>query len=403
MHFLNPDNIARLGNSLFWSHIVVHFDEIALKGGNRQPFTYRLWKNITLALTPFAPKFDKFHDRLVIVPASPDHISPILTATAQLFGVAYTIPIKRLELSIEAMSQAGVKLYKTLAKPNDSFRVTVKRVHKKFPMTSTEIQQQIGHDLQQATHAPVDLHQPDITLFFRMYKDYVYLEGPRCLGPGGLPVGTAGSVLTLFSGGIDSPAAAWLIMRRGCITHFVHFHVFSNAESVRETKIPALIRKVLNPHRLTAKLFLVPYHPFSFECLKTHIPERLELAFFRRFMMRTADALAEREKLSALITGDNLSQVASQTIENLTALEGTFTRPVFRPLLTYNKPEIIQLTKRIDTYEQSTTPYKDCCSLVTKHPHTKPKQEKVLEAESSLDTKKMTEQALDETVIWTIE
>jgi thiamine biosynthesis protein ThiI len=304
--------------------------------------------------------------------------------------------------SIEAMVDAAVQTYTALASGRETFAVRVRRVDKSFPLTSHELERIVGQQVVAATGAPVNLNAPDILLSFRVYQDCIYQVGPKVQGVGGLPVGVTGKVLALISGGIDSPVAAWLVMKRGCFVDFVHFHAFpSNDEAVAE-KVPKLVERLVIPQGVTCRLFLVPYHTFQLALLTSKVPPKLELVLFRRFMVKVANRIAKDYGLQAIVTGDNLNQVASQTLENLSVLDNASDLPIFRPLLTYDKKEIIALARQIGTYELSIQPYKDCCSLIARHPETRAKLREVLEAESVLPIEQLISRSLSEMSIITV-
>jgi len=384
-----------------WDGVVVHYHEIGLKGGNRRPFTKALVKNLQRALSRFGVEVQDLFDR-ILVKAETDRLVDILFAASKVFGVAYTAPVKFLPRSVEAMVDAAVQTYTALASGKETFAVRVRRVDKSFPLTSRDLERMVGQRVAAATGAPVDLDAPNILLSFRVYQDCIYQVGPKVQGVGGLPVGVTGKVLALISGGIDSPVAAWLMMKRGCFVDFVHFHAFpSNNEAVAE-KVPKLVERLVVPQGVTCRLFLVPYHTFQLALLMSKVPSKLELVLFRRFMVKVANRIAKEHGHKAIVTGDNLSQVASQTLENLSVLDNASDLPIFRPLLTYDKREIIALARQIGTYELSIQPYKDCCSLIARHPETKAKLHEVLEAESTLPIEQLISHSLAEMTALTI-
>jgi thiamine biosynthesis protein ThiI len=392
--------------SLPWDGVVVHCHEIALKGGNRRPFTQALCRNLRRALALYGVTVRDLFDRVEVTPLQPPPsakwVGEVTQAAAQVFGVAYAAPMRRLPRQLEEVAAAAAQVYRTVAEAGATFAVRAKRVDKTFPLTSQELEREIGRQVVTMTGATVDLKQPAVELHFRVYADHIALIGPKVVGVGGLPVGVTGRVLTLLSGGIDSAVAAWLIMRRGCFTDFLHFHAFPSADEVRGTKIVSLVERLVQPQGLRVRLLLVPYHAFQVAVLTAKVPAALELALFRRFMVRVANRLAQQRWYQALVTGDNLAQVASQTLENLRALDDASELPIFRPLLTYEKQEIIALAQRIGTYELSLQPYKDCCSLVARHPDTRPKLEAVRNAESRLPMDALLERTLSELVVWEI-
>lgn len=384
-----------------WDGFVVHYHEIGLKGGNRRPFIRRLQQNLTNALRPFKAVVEDLFDRLFVrVPS--EVLGEALKAAAQVFGVAYTALVRLLPRSLEAMQEAARETYQALATDRQTVAVRVRRVDKTFPMTSREVEQLVGRQLVATTGASVNLDAPDILLTFRIYADSVYLLGPKVPGVGGLPVGVSGRVLALLSGGIDSPVAAWLMMRRGCLVDFVHFHAFPNAEEALVDKVPKLVETLVVPQGVSARLFLVPYHIFQLALLMSKVPPSLELVLFRRFMVRVAHRLAQEHNYQAIVTGDNLGQVASQTLENLRALDDASALPIFRPLIAWDKQEILAFAQRIGTYALSLQPYKDCCSLIARHPQTKAKLEAVHRAEKQLPLEQLIERTLSEVVVKTI-
>jgi len=384
-----------------WDGVVVHYHEIGLKGGNRRPFTKALVKNLQRALSRFGVEVQDLFDRL-LVRAETDRLVDILFAAPKVFGVAYAAPVRFLNRSIDAMVDAAIQTYTALALGKETFAVRVRRVDKSFPLTSHDLECMVGQQVAAATGAPVDLDEPNILLSFRVYQDCIYQVGPKVQGVGGLPVGVTGKVLALISGGIDSPVAAWLTMKRGCFVDFVHFHAFpSNDEAVAE-KVPKLVERLVVPQGVTCHLFLVPYHTFQLALLMSKVPQKLELVLFRRFMVKVANQIAKEHGHKAIVTGDNLCQVASQTLENLSVLDNASELPILRPLLTYDKREIITLAQQIGTYELSIQPYKDCCSLIARHPETRAKLREVLEAESTLPIEQLVSRSLSEMAVVTI-
>ena len=382
--------------SLTWDGAAVHFSEIALKGGNRKRFIERLQHNIRQALPDIRPlKVSAYHDRLLIS-APPESIAAVVERTSKVFGIAYVAPARVLPADFDTLREAALSTYQAVAQPGDTFAIRVKRADKQFPMKSAEIERLAGGYVKLQTGATVCLDNPDVRLAFRINRDSIYQEGPPIQGPNGLPVGSSGRVLTLFSGGIDSPVATWMALKRGCRSDFIHFHTFPSAEQVRDSKIVRLIQKVIRPQGLQARLYLVPYHTFEMGLLSATVPREYELVLFRRFMVRTACRVAAANKCSALITGDNLGQVASQTMGNLVAFDQAADRPVFRPLVMANKDEIVAIARRIDTFNEAVEPYKDCCSLVSSGPQTHPRQRTLRTIEESLPTRDMTDAALSE-------
>ncbi|MBI4918854.1 7-cyano-7-deazaguanine synthase, partial [archaeon] len=221
-------------------------------------------------------------------------------------------------------------------------------------------------------------------------KAYIYTE--KIQAHGGLPVGSSGKVICLLSGGIDSPVAAWLAMRRGCKVDFLHFHTFQENKQVLGTKIENLVKK-LNEYQGRSRLFLIPYHIYQFESLNTN--ERIDLVLFKNFILRMAQEIAIKEDYKAIITGDNLGQVASQTLQNLQATSYCVNTLILRPVITYTKDEIIKLAQEIGVYEESIKEYKDCCSILSKKPLTRASIEQVESALGKIDIKEITNKSLE--------
>lgn len=390
-------------SDLTWDQVVVRFGEIALKGRNRGRFIQRLQENLHRVVNPWGGKVRKVFDHLTI-DLPPEHFQEGMQAAARVFGVVHVTPVKRLPLDINAVCEACVTYYRQQARPGASFGVKARRSDKQVPMRSGDVQITVGTALVDATGAPVNLSQPEVPICLRIVSDSVHLLGAPVLGPGGLPAeGRTRRLLTLFSGGIDSPVAAWHLMRRGGLTDFVHLHVYPEGARVFDTKLPRLAEALLAPQAMNGRLHLLPYDPFQMALLAHAVPQDLELILFRRHLFRTASELARRGAYPALVTGDNLSQVASQTLENLLALEGAVDLPVFRPLLTYDKQEIVDRAQSIGTFDLSVEAYKDCCSLVSRRPDTRPRLRKVLDAEARLPVETITAQTLERLETWRFE
>jgi len=397
----NDKEAERLMVDQPWDALVVQFSEIALKGGNRKPFTKKLARNIKKALSGGSEVIERTYDRILIY-TTPERAPEIAKRVAGIFGVSHVAPIRFLPLDYEKMKQEAVRIYQSTGPSDRSFVIRIKRSNKKFPMTSSEMEREIGAAVVEATGAPVNLHDPDLLISFQIKQDRIYLVGPPVFGPDGLPTGVSGRVLTLFSGGIDSPPAAWMMMKRGCLTDFIHFHVYPDPEQLRDSKIVDLIKTLLKPQGMSSRLFLIPYQIFETALLSSHIHQDLELILFRRFLARVSCEVARQKECSAIVTGDNLAQVASQTMANLVAFDDAANLPVFRPLLAHNKQDIVTIARRINTFEDSIKPYKDCCSLVAHHPNTNPKLRHVQNAESEWPIDDMTAEAIENMVSWII-
>ena len=315
----------------------------------------------------------------------------------KIFGIVSFSPAFHLKTSkLERIKSFIEKNYEKWIKKNETFAVRVKRVgeHK---YTSQELASVLGSVVKRK----VDLKNPDKEIFVEVRgKDtYVYTEIIK--GLGGLPVSTSGKVLSLISGGIDSPVAAWLMMKRGCKVVFVHFHSFPLVSKASIEKTKELV-KVLNQFQFKSKVYFIPFHKIQTQ-VKTKIPAKYRIIIYRRFMLRISEEIAKKEGIKSLVTGEDLAQVSSQTLDNITTIAEATKLQVFRPLLGMDKVEIIDLAKKIGTYGISIKPQEDCCSLfVPKHPATKSDPKKIKTLEKNLEIKELVRDALKETEVITI-
>ncbi|MCS7123773.1 MAG: tRNA uracil 4-sulfurtransferase ThiI [Candidatus Aenigmarchaeota archaeon] len=376
--------------------VIVFFGEIFLKGKNRAKFINRLENNIKNSIKSFDFNIKKFHDRIVIESNEDEKIAKILS---KVFGISTIYIAKVVERDLDVLSNLAIEEVKN----RKTFCIRVERIDKSFPMTSKDVENYIGKKVVEKTNAIVDLENPEIEIKFKIYKDYVYYLKEKFKGAGGLPVGVSGEVISLISGGIDSAVSSFLIMKRGCKPDFLHFYAYSSIEEVEKSKIFELVRKIIESQKIKVKLFLVPYSIFHANAIANKINEKIELVLFRRFMIKVANELCKKYNYKAIVTGDNLVQVASQTLENLSVVDKASQFPILRPLLTYDKEEIIEIAKNISTYEISIREYKDCCSIISLHPATKSKLEDILAIEEKINIDKLVEESLKEMRIYDIE
>lgn len=372
---------------------IVHYGELGLKGRNRPQFEKRLAHNMRVALRDLGQVKVQLHRGYMAVEvadeAPPERIEQRL---AGVFGIAYFAPALAVPQELEAITEAALQLARRAITPETSFKVQARRADKRFPVTSMDLNRELGARIVDEIGAPVRLRDPAVTLHVQVYPEKVYLFTQRLPGPGGLPVGTAGRVTMLLSGGIDSPVAAHLMLKRGCAVDFVHFHMLRNETEIRASKVVALARAVLSPHRLPAVVYMLPSQPFQMALME--YDSRVELVVFRRFIMRVAERIARRRKSLALVTGDNLGQVASQTLENLCVTSQAVETPILRPLISFDKMEIVDLAQRIGAYELSIQPYQDPCSLHARHPATRAKLAVVEELEAKIGVESLIEETL---------
>jgi thiamine biosynthesis protein ThiI len=340
--------------------IVVHYSEIALKGKNRAYFEEALVSAIKKMLANFSPSVKKITGRILVeCSGNLDGIAEIL---ACVFGVKYFSFARVVMAEIAAMKEAAAELF--AERQPDSFRITASRSEKNYPFTSQDIAVAVGAHLFENFGTRVDLHHPALDIHIEAVEGRALVYGEKIPGPDGLPFGVSGKIVSLISGGFDSPVASWRMMRRGCRPVFVHFHSYpqTGRESIENVEriVAALAR--FAPEPLT--LHLVPFLDIQkFIVLKA--PLKYAIILYRRAMLRLAETIALRENAKALVTGDSVGQVASQTLDNIAAISAAVKMPILRPLAGNDKEEIIALARRIGTHDLSAKPFDDCCSLFT--------------------------------------
>jgi thiamine biosynthesis protein ThiI len=347
---------------------VVHYSEIALKGKNRPEFVRVLRRNLRRAVVSLGEVAISSKEGRYIIETSADDAA-VMSGLSKVFGVAWFAKAEVTPTDYASMSSAVVEASKGQA---SSFMVAVRRSDKSYPFGSVEMARKLGSDVVSETGRKVDLDRPATTIHVDILKGRALVYSDKVRGPGGLPVGTAGKVMHLFSGGIDSPVAAWLLMKRGCQPVYLHFYSAPDVEYALKSKVSKLVR-TLTAYTGRSNLVLVPFA--EYQVATTGAPADAEPSLFRRFMRLTAEALAPKFGTAAISTGDSLSQAASQTLWNLGVFDSGSSLPVLRPVLGYDKEEIVQLARRIGTYELSLEDYRDCCSIVTRHPKTRAKVE----------------------------
>ena len=278
-----------------------------------------------------------------------------------------------------------------------SFRVTARRADKRFPVPSPAIEREVGRRVQEATGWPVNLSAPAVTIRVEVLTADAFFYFEREPGAGGLPSGTSGKVMCLLSGGIDSPVAAWRLIRRGCRATFVHFHSYPILSRTSQDKARELVTR-LTRHQLRSRLYLVPFGGIQ-QRIVVAVPSPLRVVVYRRLMLRIAERLAAVRGAQALVTGDVVGQVASQTIANLDVVGSVATLPILRPLIGFDKEEITLEAQRLGTYETSIVPDEDCCTLFTpRFPATRATREEVEAAEAGLDVNELVDRAVADAV-----
>ena len=377
--------------------ILLKLGEIVLKGLNKRNFEQKLLQNVKRRLIPLG-EFDVncMQSTIYVEPRNDDvDMDAALEAMQKVFGAASVVRAAGCDKTAEAMAARAVEYMADAMRSAKSFKVETKRADKSFPMTSIQISQYVGGELAEAyPDTAVDVHDPELTVHVEVRETQAYIHGAPLPGAGGLPVGCGGNAVTLLSGGIDSPVSTWMIAKRGVHMIPVHFFSFPYTSELAKQKVLDLA-KVLSAWCGRMTVEVVPFTHIQTE-IRDKCPEEYFTLIMRRFMMRIAQAIADRNGAKALVTGENLGQVASQTMEALGCTEAVCRVPVLRPLIGFDKEEIVQLARKIGTFELSTLPYEDCCTVFTpRHPRTKPRIEAVEEAEAVLDTDALVREALE--------
>ena len=363
--------------------VLVRYHEVALKKGNRPYFVELLKRNLVSAVKGLGLEEAKsLPARLLLRFSAGGNAEEIRRRVEGVFGVANFSFAERVPRDLDAI-QAKV-LDALDGKRFASFRVDARRADKEFPLTSPEINRRIGAAIKERSGARVDLKNGELTIAIEILPRDAFFAFDKIAGAGGLPVGASGRVVSLISGGIDSPVAAYRMMQRGCRLIFVHFHGAPYLDGTSQEKVRQLVQ-ILTRRQFTSRLYLVPFGEIQRQIVAA-VLRPLRVVLYRRMMLRIAESIARREKASALVTGESLAQVASQTLENMTVIEKAARLSILRPLVGMDKQEIIDQARRIGTFETSAIPDQDCCQLfVPKHPATKARLADVEDAESRLD------------------
>jgi tRNA uracil 4-sulfurtransferase len=371
---------------------VIHYHEINLKGNNRGWFEAHLQQHVGSLLKGLAHgSIQRFAGRLAIGLLEDSPIEEITRRLKMVFGVANFVVAWEVTADIEAI-QAGLSDLIPLVH-FQSFRIDTRRGTKDFPLNSMQLNQQMGGFVQDITKANVRMENPDAVFYIEIVSGRAFLSLSKIPGAGGLPSGTGGKVLSLISGGIDSPVASYRMMRRGCRVLYIHFHSFPHTTIESQDKVRDIVR-ILSRYQLESQLYWVPFAEIQKEIV-AYAPPTMRVVLYRRFMVRLAQAMALREKAAALVTGDSLGQVASQTLENIRTISAAATLPIFRPLIGDDKEEIVRMAREIGTYDTSIIADQDCCSLfVPKHPETMSNLERAEQSELQLDIPRLIESAL---------
>lgn len=384
-----------------YDHILIRYGELALKGKNQKQFLKTLVRNIRHQIkldTGESCEIKDIHGR-IILPLNGKEPNFYYPSLDRVFGLASYSPVCSTELSEEAIIQTAIEEMKRFENQGKTFRVTVKRANKRFPIRSMDMQVLVAERiLEEVSGLEAELKNYDVELNIDIRFDQAYVYVDKLKGLGGLPLGTGGRAVALLSGGIDSPVAMWSIMRRGVVVEAIHFHSYPYTSQQAEDKVLALAEKVAK-YGGQVNVHLVPFTRIQ-EAIGMNCFENLRITIMRRIMIRIAERIATIRNAKAIVTGDDLGQVASQTIESIFAINEVTTMPILRPLISFDKLDIMEIAHKIDTYDISILPYEDCCTVfVPKEPKTKPRVDECQHNESLIpDLDDMIWKAIKDTV-----
>lgn len=374
--------------------ILIHYDEIGLKGKNRAFFEQKLIDNLR-HLTGLT-QIEKEYGRLIIYLKETHEFNKLKRQINKVFGISnYSLAYKT-ENNLNKIEKYLLQLIKE--KEFKTFRITAKRSNKNFKFSSYEINRKIGQLVKDKTLAQVKLNNADLNINLEIGEKSSFIYFEKLNGPGGLPVTTAGHLTALLSGGIDSPVAAWQMIKRGAKLNFIHFHSYPQTSMASIKKVKQIVN-LLADCQHQANLYLVPFLELQKEAFKK-INHQYLIIIYRRFMLKIASEIAAKEASLGLVTGDSLGQVASQTLENMAAIGEAVSLPIYRPLIGFDKFEIVNLAKKIGSYDISIQPHQDCCSLfVPKHPATKANLALIAKEEAKLPSNRLIKNMLEKTEV----
>jgi len=377
--------------------ILCKLGEVVLKGLNRRSFEDKLISNLRRRTAKCGNwRIYSKQSTIYVEPADEScDLDAAFAACRQVFGVITVSRALPCEKNVQAIIETAKTYLRGELSTAKSFKVESKRADKTFPLTSIQLSQQVGGALHQAfPNLAVNVHDPELTVFLEIRDDAAFVHGPAFAGAGGLPLGMGGAAVTLLSGGIDSPVSSWMMAKRGVTLEPVHFFSPPYTSEAAKEKVIELAQK-LTPWCGRMRLQIVPFTEIQEE-IRRKCPEDHFTLIMRRFMMRIAQRCADEAHAKAIVTGECLGQVASQTMEALRCTEDVAEVPVLRPLIGMDKEEIVRLSRRIGTFDTSILPYEDCCTVFTpRHPKTKPHLDEVREIEAALDIDTLCQRAMD--------
>ena len=378
--------------------VIVHYHELALKGHNRDYFEQCLIKNIRTALNGVGVRqVENLHSRIRIRLPHEASIEVVRDRLIRVCGIANFLPgrVVPLQLANPNLHELTAAVLEEIESQSfATFRITARRADKRLALTSMDIEKSLGAAVCDRTGKKVSLKNPDLTIYIELLSKEAFCSAEKIEGPGGMPVGVSGRIACLISGGIDSPVAAYRIVKRGCLASFIHFSGRPLVSRASEEKVHELVRH-LTTFQYDSRLYVIPFGEIQREII-LNTPAPLRIVLYRRMMIRIAQELARKDQCWALVTGDSLGQVASQTPQNLCAIEEAAELPILRPLIGMDKREIIDEARRLGTYETSIEPDQDCCKLfVPPHPSTKTRLDDVKKVERMIDVSALVKRGVE--------
>ncbi|ULT55966.1 tRNA 4-thiouridine(8) synthase ThiI [Neobacillus drentensis] len=385
-----------------YDRILIRYGEISTKGRNRHKFVEKLRKSVKLALASFpTSKIEASRDRMYVL-LNGENGTEIMEKLKHIFGIQSFSPAIKVERNVEALKDSALEFVRGKYKDGQTFKVTPKRSDKTFELNTDGINRTIGgYLLQNIPGLRVDVKNPDLNLRIEVREDAIYLSCENIPGAGGMPIGSNGKAMLMLSGGIDSPVAGYMAMKRGLEIEAVHFFSPPYTSERAKEKVVDLTKKLGEIYGSTIKLHIVPFTDIQ-QAIHEQIPENYTMTSTRRMMLRIADRIRMKQEGLAIITGESLGQVASQTLESMYTINEVTNTPILRPLITMDKTDIMKIAHEIDTLEISNRPYEDCCTIfVPASPKTKPRREKVQYYESFYDFTSLLEEAVQavETIV----
>ena len=377
-----------------YDHILIRYGELSLKGKNRNNFIKQLYDNVRKATVSFPTlEYKKEHDRMYIYLHNED-AKQVCDIVSKVFGISSLSLAMKVDSDIEEIQKACLETLPLNEKK--TFKVAARRSDKNFPIISDQINRKVAGAILKNSQWKVDVHNPDYKIVVEVHHDGTYIMTDRISGAGGYPVGVGGKAMVLLSGGIDSPVASYMMMKRGVHIECIHYASPPYTSQNAQDKVLELAR-LISGYQGEIKVHVVPFTNLQL-AIYQHADESYAITIMRRMMMRIAARLAEKQHALAIATGESIGQVASQTLESMHTINAVTNMPIIRPLVCMDKVEIVDLSKKIGTYDTSILPYEDCCTIFTpKNPVTKPKIEKCEMFEKKWDFEEMIQKCIDET------